>query len=217
MSSSAAVPAAISRPSAPRSWACAWPASTTGATNAASLRPAEPAPTSAAFRPRRCCNRPSTTSRRCTVWPSTGSSMCGRAMDLARMIERKNVVVRQNNEGILYLFKKNKVSFFHGRGSFQARFDAGWELALSADPGVLRARNVVVATGSSPPCACRAYRSTNSSSCPTRARSTMKAVPKSLGDHRRRRDRSGDRIGVAAPGRRSHRARGAARVPRRGR
>ena len=27
-------------------------------------------------------------------------------------------VVKQNNDGILYLFKKNKVSFFHGRGSF---------------------------------------------------------------------------------------------------
>jgi dihydrolipoamide dehydrogenase len=26
--------------------------------------------------------------------------------------------VKQNNDGILYLFKKNKVSFFHGRGSF---------------------------------------------------------------------------------------------------
>jgi dihydrolipoamide dehydrogenase len=50
----------------------------------------------------------------------------------------------------LYLFKKNKVSFFHARASFRARTDAGWELALSADPGLLRAPNVVVATGSVP-------------------------------------------------------------------
>jgi dihydrolipoamide dehydrogenase len=71
-------------------------------------------------------------------------------LDLARMLERKNLVVRQNNEGIQYLFKKNKVSFFHGRASFQARTDAGWELALSVDPALLRARNVVVATGSLP-------------------------------------------------------------------
>ncbi|MEY4469797.1 MAG: Dihydrolipoyl dehydrogenase, partial [Pseudomonadota bacterium] len=39
-------------------------------------------------------------------------------MDVAQMIARKDNVVKQNNDGILYLFKKNKVTFFHGRGSF---------------------------------------------------------------------------------------------------
>jgi dihydrolipoamide dehydrogenase len=34
------------------------------------------------------------------------------------MVARKDTVVKQNNDGILYLFKKNKVAFFHGRGSF---------------------------------------------------------------------------------------------------
>ena len=34
------------------------------------------------------------------------------------MLARKETVVKQNNDGILYLFKKNKVTFFHGRGSF---------------------------------------------------------------------------------------------------
>jgi dihydrolipoamide dehydrogenase len=34
------------------------------------------------------------------------------------MLARKDAVVKQNNDGILYLFKKNKVTFFHGRGSF---------------------------------------------------------------------------------------------------
>jgi dihydrolipoamide dehydrogenase len=71
-------------------------------------------------------------------------------LDLARMLERKNAVVRQNNDGILYLFKKNKVSFFHARAAFRGRTDSGWELALSADPGTLRARHVIVATGSVP-------------------------------------------------------------------
>ena len=37
-------------------------------------------------------------------------------MDVAQMVARKGPVVKQNNDGILYLFKKNKVSFFHGRG-----------------------------------------------------------------------------------------------------
>jgi dihydrolipoamide dehydrogenase len=74
-------------------------------------------------------------------------------LDLARMQDRKDTVVRQNNEGIQYLFKKNKVTFVHGRASFQARIAAGWELGVAASGGgqeVLQARNVVVATGSNP-------------------------------------------------------------------
>ena len=42
----------------------------------------------------------------------------GLGLDLAKMLSRKDQVVRQNNDGIAFLFKKNKVSFFHGRGSF---------------------------------------------------------------------------------------------------
>ena len=37
------------------------------------------------------------------------------AIDVAKMMARKKTVVKQNNDGILYLFKKNKVAFFHGR------------------------------------------------------------------------------------------------------
>ena len=40
------------------------------------------------------------------------------SIDIAKMLGRKNTVVKQNNDGILYLFKKNKVTFFHGRGAF---------------------------------------------------------------------------------------------------
>ena len=40
-------------------------------------------------------------------------------LDLERMQSRKQTVVRQNNEGIAYLFKKNKVTFIHGRAAFQ--------------------------------------------------------------------------------------------------
>ena len=41
------------------------------------------------------------------------------------MMARKKTVVKQNNDGILYLFKKNKVAFFHGRGSFASRGEGG--------------------------------------------------------------------------------------------
>ncbi len=36
----------------------------------------------------------------------------------AKMLARKDKVVAQNNDGILFLFKKNKIAFFHGRGAF---------------------------------------------------------------------------------------------------
>ena len=48
-----------------------------------------------------------------------GIRVSGVALDLAQMLKRKDKVVRQNNEGIVYLFKKNHVAFFHGRGSFR--------------------------------------------------------------------------------------------------
>jgi dihydrolipoamide dehydrogenase len=49
------------------------------------------------------------------------------------MIGRKDAVVKQNNDGILYLFKKNKVTFFHGRGSFvKAAEDGGYEIRWRA-------------------------------------------------------------------------------------
>ena len=72
-------------------------------------------------------------------------------MDVAKMVARKDAVVKQNNDGILYLFKKNKVSFFHGRGSFVNAVDGGgYTIQVSgATNETLVAKQVVVATGSS--------------------------------------------------------------------
>ena len=71
-------------------------------------------------------------------------------IDVAKMMARKLAVVKQNNDGILYLFKKNKVAFFHGRGSFAGRGEGGaWQVAVAAaKPETLIARHVIVATGS---------------------------------------------------------------------
>jgi len=72
-------------------------------------------------------------------------------LNLDQMLLRKDGVVRQNNDGILYLFKKNKVSFFHGRGSFAGNGGDGYRVKASgADEEVLVARHVIVATGSNP-------------------------------------------------------------------
>ena len=79
-----------------------------------------------------------------------GISATGVKMDVAKMLARKDTVVKQNNDGILYLFKKNKVTFFHGRGSFASKSDAGYEVKVSgkADES-LTAKQVIIATGSS--------------------------------------------------------------------
>src|SRR5512133_3601864 len=53
------------------------------------------------------------------------------------------------DHGIFYLFKKNKISFFHGRGSFVGKGDAGYEIAVAgASAETLVAKHVIVATGS---------------------------------------------------------------------
>ena len=78
-----------------------------------------------------------------------GIQVSGLAIDVAKMLGRKNTVVKQNNDGILYLFKKNKVAFFHGRASFVKAEGGAYELKVSgAAEETLTARQVVVATGS---------------------------------------------------------------------
>jgi dihydrolipoamide dehydrogenase len=73
----------------------------------------------------------------------------GLGIDVAKMLDRKDRIVKQNNEGILYLFKKNKVTFFHGRGSFAKAIDAGYEIRVAgASEQTIVGTNVVVATGS---------------------------------------------------------------------
>ena len=69
------------------------------------------------------------------------------SIDVKKMVGRKDAVVKQNNDGILYLFKKNKVTFFHGRGSFVKAVDGGYEIAVNGE--TLVGKQVIVATGSS--------------------------------------------------------------------
>jgi dihydrolipoamide dehydrogenase len=78
-----------------------------------------------------------------------GIEVKGLGLDLGKMVARKDAVVKQNNDGILYLFKKNKVSFFHGRGSFVKAVDGGYEIKVSgASEESLVGKQIIVATGS---------------------------------------------------------------------
>lgn len=78
-----------------------------------------------------------------------GIEVQGLGLKLDTLLGRKDTVVQQNNQGILYLLKKNKVSFFHGTAAFSAKVDAGWSVKVEgADAEELVAKNILVATGS---------------------------------------------------------------------
>ena len=67
------------------------------------------------------------------------------SIDLARMLARKNSIVDQLVGGIKKLFKKNKVSFIPGHGSFVGQNEDGWQLQVGKQ--TIAARQVIVSTG----------------------------------------------------------------------
>ena len=75
-----------------------------------------------------------------------GIDVKGLGLDLAKMVARKDTVVKQNNDGIQYLLKKNKITFLHGRGTFVAAVDGGYAVKVGEES--LVGKHVVVATGS---------------------------------------------------------------------
>ncbi len=78
-----------------------------------------------------------------------GISVSGLGLDLAKMVGRKDTVVKQNNDGIQYLLKKNKVSSLHGRGSFVKAVEGGYEIKVTgATEETLIGKQVIIATGS---------------------------------------------------------------------
>lgn len=80
-----------------------------------------------------------------------GINVQGLELDLAQMLKRKDGVVKANNDGIVYLFKKNKVTFFHGRGTLAGKAGEGFTVNVTgAANETITAKNVIVATGSNP-------------------------------------------------------------------
>jgi dihydrolipoamide dehydrogenase len=74
-----------------------------------------------------------------------GVKVQGLELDLAQLHRHKDKVVKASNDGIAYLFRKNKIAFFHGRGSFGA---SSSEIRVGGE--MLNAQHVIVATGSNP-------------------------------------------------------------------
>ena len=79
-----------------------------------------------------------------------GIDVKGLSLNLGQMLARKETIIKQNNDGILYLFKKNKVTFFHGRGSFvKAAGVNGYDINVAcAAEETITAKHIIVATGS---------------------------------------------------------------------
>ncbi len=76
-----------------------------------------------------------------------GIAVNGVQLDLAAMLKRKNETVRALTEGVTGLFRKNKVTRYHGRGKLAGPNQV---LVSSAENGAteLRAKYILIATGS---------------------------------------------------------------------
>jgi dihydrolipoamide dehydrogenase len=77
-----------------------------------------------------------------------GVKVKGLELDLAQLHRHKDKVVKASNDGIAYLFRKNKITFFHGRGSFVKAGTDGYEISAGGES--LLGKHVIVATGSNP-------------------------------------------------------------------
>ena len=70
-------------------------------------------------------------------------------VNMPQMIKRKNQVVEENTKGIDFLMKKNKITVFHGHGSF---VDAH-KISIAKDDGTkeeIETEKTIIATGSKP-------------------------------------------------------------------
>ncbi|MGQ5523642.1 dihydrolipoyl dehydrogenase [Chitinimonas sp. PSY-7] len=73
-------------------------------------------------------------------------------IDVAQMLKRKEEIIAKNTGGIAFLFRKNKVTSFHGTGSFKSKSGDKYVLEAKLADGKkesIEATHVIVATGSS--------------------------------------------------------------------
>ena len=68
-------------------------------------------------------------------------------VDLAKMMERKDEVIKQTCDGVKFLMDKNKIDVFHGFGSFK---DANTILISGEKKTEIKTSKAIIATGSKP-------------------------------------------------------------------
>ncbi len=77
-----------------------------------------------------------------------GININGMEIDFNQMINRKNGVVTQMNNGVSYLMKKHKIEVFHGHGSFVNKNTV--KVTNTDGETLLETKNTIIATGSKP-------------------------------------------------------------------
>lgn len=83
------------------------------------------------------------------AFPAQGIKIEGTvSIDVRAMLARKNKVVDQLTSGIKGLFKKNKVTFLAGHGSFEGSGPDGYVVKVGGEAVI--AKHVIIATGSKP-------------------------------------------------------------------
>ena len=71
------------------------------------------------------------------------------SLDFTKMVERKSSVVKQNNDGLTFLMKKNKIDVINGTASFVTKN----KISVTDSKGVkqeIETEKVIIATGSKP-------------------------------------------------------------------
>ncbi|HUP97597.1 MAG TPA: dihydrolipoyl dehydrogenase [Usitatibacter sp.] len=74
-----------------------------------------------------------------------GIAVSGLRLDLGKMQARKDTIVGKMTKGVEYLFKKNKITWLQGTGSFVSGGDV---YTIQAGKETVQAKHVIVATGS---------------------------------------------------------------------
>ncbi|UBV42731.1 dihydrolipoyl dehydrogenase [Deinococcus taeanensis] len=77
-----------------------------------------------------------------------GINVQGASVDLTKMLARKSTVVDKLTGGVAFLFRKNKITSFHGLGRLVRQDGDSW--IVDAAGTEVNAKHVIVATGSSP-------------------------------------------------------------------
>jgi dihydrolipoamide dehydrogenase len=81
-----------------------------------------------------------------------GISVSGMKMDIAKMQNRKDTIVGKMTKGIEFLFRKNKVTWLKGFGSFGSFVSGGESYTIEVKNGdaseTVTAKHVIIATGS---------------------------------------------------------------------
>jgi len=79
-----------------------------------------------------------------------GITVKGAAIDVPKMVARKDVIVAKMTKGIEFLFRKNKITWLKGHGTFSGKSDAGISIEVQGakTAETVTATHVIIATGS---------------------------------------------------------------------